>query len=921
MRIILNAMLMSTLGLIAHAAPSYFLTTFAGYFPPLGAPLALNQSPLRLGQVVYDSHGVLFYSDTLRIWRLNADGTETHIAGSYSPGSQYQEGGPAITTTFQNIVGFVIDSQENIYIAESFYQKVFKVTPDGNIHTFAGTGSYVITSPPYVGAGIPAAVAQILPNTIAIDASDNIYIEEDNDTKKSGYKSAVVSFPADGSSSQLVGTTAVQYIADMTISGSTLFLVTDSGAPAEMDLTTGTFTAIQGTIGQQLASGPGGYIYAFASNFSGPIVKVNLQTLAVQTVPGTNNLAGSALAINPLTGDIAIANGSVRIFNVSSATTQIVAGHPVPFSGDNGPAILAAMQPGNLASDAAGNLYLADAGNCRIRKIDLNGIINTIAGNGTCGSAGDGGPALQAEVKPGELTFDGAGNLYFISSSYPYSTIRKIDSNGMVTTVAGGGAGTIATGASGTSVAINASHLAADSSGNLYFEEGAQLYEMDPSGSITLLAGSNKSGTVQDGATALDASIGYVTTVAVDPLGSVYFGDLGNQVIWRLDSKGILHVAAGVISNNFYNRIPAGPATQAYIGDPYNLVFDSGGNFYFWSDNFSNNEQVVRVDASGNLTPLAGGSAKVPAYQFTGPGSTGDGGDASLGTFTVPDGLAINPKGDLFVSDGGFVIRELAIYNPENPPPFLTSGGVVGAGGSVPPVQAVSPGGMASIFGANFVAAANQHTVGGADLVNGKVPTVLEGVCVSIGSAPAAMLGVYPNQINVQVGALAPGPATVQVTTGCGTANAVSSNYAGVAVQAASPEFFYYTIDPAGGPNPVAAANTSTGAKIGLGATFVPAKPGDTIEAYATGFGATSPSFGLGAIPGAGAMVAAPYSLMLGGVPVPASDIKYVGVSPCCAGLYQLDFTIPAGTPSGQLPLVITIAGAPSPSQAFLEIQ
>jgi uncharacterized protein (TIGR03437 family) len=68
-------------------------------------------------------------------------------------------------------------------------------------------------------------------------------------------------------------------------------------------------------------------------------------------------------------------------------------------------------------------------------------------------------------------------------------------------------------------------------------------------------------------------------------------------------------------------------------------------------------------------------------------------------------------------------------------------------------------------------------------------------------------------------------------------------------------------------------------------------------------------------------MIAAPYSLMLGGVPVPASDIKYVGVSPCCVGLYQLDFTIPSGTPSGQLPLVITIAGAPSPSQAFLEIR
>jgi uncharacterized protein (TIGR03437 family) len=120
--------------------------------------------------------------------------------------------------------------------------------------------------------------------------------------------------------------------------------------------------------------------------------------------------------------------------------------------------------------------------------------------------------------------------------------------------------------------------------------------------------------------------------------------------------------------------------------------------------------------------------------------------------------------------------------------------------------------------------------------------------------------------------------------------------------------------------------NAVTGAYIGppgllSGVTFVAANPGDIVQAYGTGWGATTPSYGLGVIPGAAGTLTNPFSLTLGGMPIPAANIEYAGISPCCAGFYQVDFTVPAGVPSGPQPLVITIAGEPSPPEAYIQIQ
>jgi len=914
------------LPLQAAAPPQYFLTTAAGYSPPISAPIALDQ-PQIAGRVTYDAQGALYYGAGTHIWRLNADGTDTLIAGSYSSSARFIEGGPAVDAPLASIADFKIDSLGNLYLIDDSTSAIYKVTPDGAIHTFAGGIPNAPKVLPTTGPGIAGTSIALDPIALAIDSDNNVYVLNDYYSAQRGNSIAVpyfvLSFPEDGSSSNLVATvptfccySTLDNIAGLAISGSSLLVSHNNNNPNTLNLKYDDFTInLAGGSGQQatqisidfgppLATSPDGSIYGVDGN--GRIEKLNLATFQTEVVPNTFWPGyGPGLAVNPITGGLAVAAGTVSVLNPSTGTGPVVACNAPVFSGDGGPALLAVMDPMDLAADAAGDVYLVDSSNNRIRKITPNGIITTIAGNGTGGATGDGGSALDAEISPGALALDGAGNLYFINFSSGVSrTIRKIDKDGIIATVGGGGAGVLTNSAPATSVTISPSVLASDAAGNLYFDGARQIFELNTAGQISLIAGTGSLGGVLSGQAALTSAIGRISSIAVNNTGTVYFGDEDHYVIWEIDSNENLQLVAGqYVSGSFVDTaqsiIAAGAATSTSLYSASLLVFDSQNNLYFIGRAPQGPYQILMVDTSGNLWPTAN------------TGST--------------YGLGMDGAGNLYTSDGTY-INKYSPFNPASPPPYITNGGVVGAGGSVPAVAAISPGGEASIFGANFIAAANAHTVNTSDLVNGKIPTNLVGVCVSIGSMPAAIFGVYPNQINVQVGALPPGGATVEVTVNCGTPQAVTSNLGAVFVEAASPEFYSFLPDPKGGRNPIAAVNATTGALIGppglvAGATFVPAKPGDVIQAYATGFGETAPAYGLGVIPGAAGTLTSPYSLTLGGAAIPASDILYAGISPCCAGLYQVDFTVPAGTASGAQPLVITVAGVPSPGAAYIEVQ
>lgn len=268
-----------------------------------------------------------------------------------------------------------------------------------------------------------------------------------------------------------------------------------------------------------------------------------------------------------------------------------------------------------------------------------------------------------------------------------------------------------------------------------------------------------------------------------------------------------------------------------------------------------------------------------------------------------------------------------ATFSMTVPGPAIFAGGIGGSAGSIPTVTTISPGGLFSIFGQNFVPANTGRGVNSDEIVNGILPTTLLGVCVSVGGLSAPLLAVYPGQINAIAPAFVPlkgeQPTTLEliVTTACGTPAAAESMPQIVTVAAASPEFFYFAHN-ANGQNPVAAVNSATGSYVGpteLGPGFGPAHPGDLVTIYASGFGSTTPRITPGAIASSAARVTSTVTVTLNSVALDASDVLYAGAAPGEV-ISQLNIRIPSGTPAGNQPLQIQVGGITSPLGAFLAI-
>jgi uncharacterized protein (TIGR03437 family) len=256
--------------------------------------------------------------------------------------------------------------------------------------------------------------------------------------------------------------------------------------------------------------------------------------------------------------------------------------------------------------------------------------------------------------------------------------------------------------------------------------------------------------------------------------------------------------------------------------------------------------------------------------------------------------------------------------------PTIAVGGIAGAGGSVPPVHTLSQGALISIYGTGFLPAGTTgRRVSPSEYVNGALPTALLGVCVDVSGQRAAMLDVYPTQINAQVPAVTGASAAVRVLTNCGTPTETASAPQTAAVSAASPEFLYFQLN-ANGTNPVALVNAVTGALVGpsniLNGVLTPARAGDILTAYGTGFGALTPAVATGRIPQGTASTVGPVSVTIGGVALAAWDILYSGAAPGQI-IDQLNFRVPANVAAGNQPIVISIAGINSPPNAFVAIQ
>jgi sugar lactone lactonase YvrE len=216
------------------------------------------------------------------------------------------------------------------------------------------------------------------------------------------------------------------------------------------------------------------------------------------------------------------------------------------FSGDGGPATEATLQePEHVAFDRAGNLYIGDRDNNRIRKVDPQGIITTIAGNGKTGYSGDGVLGSQTSIEgPYGVAVDAKGDVIFVDGAN--MRVRMIDLHGTITTIAGTGQdASNGDGGPATKAALEPQNLAVDASDNIYVtdDKSRSLRRIDGHGIITTIAGGGTVGVTSDGMAARQASFPGIGGVAVDGVGNVYVTDLIR--VYRIDPKGVLTVVAG----------------------------------------------------------------------------------------------------------------------------------------------------------------------------------------------------------------------------------------------------------------------------------------------------------------------------------------------------------------------------------------
>ncbi|MGW2367126.1 NHL repeat-containing protein [Streptomyces sp. NPDC001667] len=308
---------------------------------------------------------------------------------------------------------------------------------------------------------------------------------------------------------------------------------------------------------------------------------------------------------------------------------------------DGGPAAGTSLYyPRGVAVDAAGNLYIGDQSNHRVRKVSPNGIITTVAGNGTAGFVSDGGPALGTSLNtPIGVAVDGARNLYIADTNN--HRVRKVSPNGIITTVAGNGqAGFVSDGGPAVATKLNSPHaVAVDAAGNLYIADYAnhRVRKVSPNGIITTVAGNGQAGFVSDGGPAIATKLNGPTGVAVDAAGNLYIGEWSGQRVRKVDTNGIITTVAGNGTAGYVSD--GGPAVATRLYTPGAVAVDAAGSLYIAD---YSNHRVRKVDADGIITTVAGDGVA---------GYVADGGPAVGTRLYGPIGVGVDTAGSLYIAD------------------------------------------------------------------------------------------------------------------------------------------------------------------------------------------------------------------------------------------------------------------------------
>ena len=466
----------------------------------------------------------------------------------------------------------------------------------------------------------------------------------------------VMSYTVTNICGSAVATAAVSVNAVPTVAASLVVPVFTGSTSAQLPFTT-TGGATQYSLVWGSAAHDAGFADVTAAALTSSPLGLTVPAIAVAATYSATLTVAAGLCQSVATPISVTLNPSLNIYTY--------AGTGVPGNtGSNGAATAAKMgHVSSVAADCNGNTYLADYDNAVVRKVDASGVVTVIAGTGVVGWGANNVAATSTPMSnPIAVAVDGSGNVYF--SDFNNHLVRKINTSGVVSTVAGNGAHAYTgDGGPATSAALYYPNgLYVDASGNLYIADAQNsvIRIVNTSGIISTFAGNGIPGYTGDGGAATAARLGHPRTVTGDAAGNIYFTDYDNGVVRKVSASGVISTVAGNGTAGYSGD--GGIATSAQMWDPYGITTDAAGNLYI-SELHGN--VIRKVNAAGIISTIAG-----MGYA----GYTGDNGPARLALLNQPSGIAFSCSGNLLISDNNnYGVRIIGGFNRR---PFFANGTV-----------------------------------------------------------------------------------------------------------------------------------------------------------------------------------------------------------------------------------------------------